>query len=115
MTKRSAVLLVVLVSLIFASCTGCAGMVLRPDGTVVAYAIGKGEAQVVKIPASQACDYTGDYTPAVYSRTKLGQPAYCESQGPGMTFSVEGGNLGSGWFGVITTFIAAYFGGGLIP
>jgi hypothetical protein len=122
MTKRSmALLVVILVPLVFVTCTGCAGMVLKTDGTMVAYAIGKSKVQLQKIPPSQACDYTGDYLPTrgrawidgEYVQTtgmaKLGQPAYCESTGSGTNINVEGGNLGAGWFGAITTFLMLYF------
>lgn len=125
MTKRSMALLMVLVVLVFVTCTGCTGVVLAPDGTVVGYAIGDASLNLAKTPAEQACDYTGDYVPTrgrawiggEYVETtgrvrpaKLGQPAYCESNGPGLLLSLKGGNLGPGWFGVMSTAIMAWLG-----
>lgn len=127
MTKRSAALLLVLVSLVFVTCTGCAGMVLKADGTMVAYAVGESKVQLSKTPASRICTgYAGDYTPAagrtlVYSSRMapgrkllhvsggLGEPESCMQTGAGLTVNVEGGNLGAGWFGAIVTFLTLYF------
>jgi len=122
MTKRSAVLLLILASLLWVTCTGCAGMVLKSDGTMVAYAVGQSKVQLAKTPQRMACTYGTDPMPAVAPGRTLVYSSHrqliysskapkreCMQEGTGLTVNVEGGNLGAGWFGAITTFLMLYF------
>jgi hypothetical protein len=126
MKKRTVVLTLILVSLLWVTCTGCAGMVLKSDGTMVAYAVGQSKVQLAKTPQKMACTYGTDpapvslYAPApgrqlIYSShrqliySSKAPKKTCAQEGPGLTVNVEGGNLGAGWFGAITTFLMLYF------
>lgn len=130
MTKRMALLIVTLVALTFATCTGCAGIYVDGKGRVTGYAIGEAEATLERTaesgllcaPSDQNTQLVGAYQPTVVEVTSpLIQVAprvtpVCDTTTVmGYKVTVKGGKLGNGWFGLLTTAVLAYFTGGLVP
>jgi hypothetical protein len=118
------------------TCTGCAGIYIGPgpDGHTVGFAIGEAEATKKEgVDVSRLCSGADmrvlntqrAYRPKV---VEIANPAFqvmpasplpqCDqSQVAFKEVTVKGGKLGSGWFGVLTTFFMAYFApyAGVIP
>ncbi len=115
MTKLSMALLVILLSVVFVTCTGCAAIHIdgqRVDGFV----IGQAEMGVERSADAASQCLPSDYQPTngrtlIYS-SKI---ANCD-QAAKQVFKVtlKGGPLSPGWFGVLGAVAGKLFGG-VIP
>ena len=125
MTLRMAFLTLTLVAMVFATCTGCAGIYVNGSQTV-GYAIGKAKATSTKTAkVGKDCgasdqdsrlvgarprilEITSPYVEVIPAAPRVA-PICDTAQEVVHKITVEGGNLGAGWFGVIGSFLMLYF------
>jgi hypothetical protein len=129
MRRIAAVLVAFLTLGIFMACAGCAGIYIRPDGGMVGLALGDAEASVEKLGEMESlclpqpeAELVSTYRPVVtavatpLARIVPAAPpvrsgAACDlATMNGYRVTVRGGNLGAGWFGVLTGLVLGYFG-----
>ena len=129
MRRIAAVLVAFLALGIFMACAGCAGIYVRTDGSMVGLALGDAEASVEKLGQMESlclpqpeAELVSSYLPVVaeiatpLARIIPAAPpvrsgAACDlATMNGYRIAVRGGNLGAGWFGVLTAMVLGYFG-----
>jgi len=102
MTNRSAGLLLVLVALVFATCTGCAHVRVYPDSTMDVYVLGQAGVQLQRHgPSAMSCKLPPG---AMLAAPGAPHPpgTVCSAVKPeGTTLTVFGGPLSEGWFRIL--------------